>query len=72
METSELINALREYSTKAMPSEQHEMIVAAADKLEQLQSFVDDLLGDHYIDYLEFYTNRCRELEDELAEQNKI
>ena len=72
METSELINALREYSTKAMPSEQHEMIVAVADKLEQLQSFVDDLLGDHYIDYLEFYANRCRELEDELAEQNKI
>ena len=72
METSELINALREYSTKAMPFEQHEMIVAAADKLEQLQSFVDDLLGDHYIDYLEFYANRCRELEDELAEQNKI
>ena len=72
METSELINALRKYSTEAMPSEQHKMIVAAADKLEQLQGFIDDLLGDHYIDYLEFYANRCRELEDELAGQNKI
>lgn len=72
METSELINALRECYTKDMPFEQHEMIIAAADKLEQLQGFIDDLLGDHYVDYLEFYANRCRELEDELAEQNKI
>ena len=72
METSELINALRKYSTEAMPFEQYEMIIAAADKLEQLQGFIDDLLGDHYIDYLEFYANRCRELEDELAGQNKI
>ena len=72
MDTSELINALRECPTKDVPFEQHKMIIAAADRLEQLQSFVDDLLGDHYIDYLEFYANRCRELEDELAEQNKI
>ena len=38
----------------------------AANKLEELQRFIDDMLGDHYIDYLEFYANRCRELEDEL------
>lgn len=38
----------------------------AADRLCELQQFVDDMLGDHYVDYLEFYTNRCRELEDHL------
>lgn len=38
----------------------------AADKLEELQRFIDDMLGDHYVDYLEFYANRCRELEEEL------
>lgn len=31
-----------------------------------------DILGDHYIDYLEFYTNRCRELEEQLSDKNNI
>ena len=43
-----------------------ELLNAAAEKLEALQQLVDDMLGDHYVDYLEFYTNRCRELEEEL------
>jgi hypothetical protein len=43
----------------------------AADKLEELQNFIDDMLGDHYVDYLEFYANRCRELEEELEKVNK-
>lgn len=38
----------------------------AAVKLEQMQRFINDMLGDHYVDYLEFYANRCRELEEEL------
>ena len=44
----------------------------AADKIEELQRFINDMLGDHYIDYLEFYTNRCRELEEKLESINKI
>ena len=42
------------------------LVEEAADRLEQLQRFIDDMLGDHYVDYLEFYANRCRELEEEL------
>ena len=42
------------------------LIEEAADKLEQLQQLVDDILGDHYVDYLDWYSNRCRELEEEL------
>ena len=42
------------------------LLGVAAEKLQELQQLVDDILGDHYVDYLEFYTNRCRELEEEL------
>ena len=38
----------------------------AANKLEQLQELVDGLLGDHYVDYLDYYTSYCRELEEKL------
>ena len=44
----------------------------AANKLEELQCFVDDMLGDHYIDYLDFYTNRCRELEEQLCKIKEV
>lgn len=40
----------------------------AADKIEELQRLVDDMLGDHYIDYLEFYADRCRELKYSYCE----
>ena len=43
-----------------------ELLGTAANKFEELKQLVDDMLGDHYVDYLEFYTNRCRELEEEL------
>lgn len=64
MDTRELIKALREYpgSMAFSPQIRRE----AADKLEQLQQIIDDMLGDHYVDYLDFYTNRCRELEEKL------
>ena len=39
---------------------------AAADKLEELQRLIDDMTNDHYVDALDFYSERCRELEDEL------
>lgn len=78
METIELIEKLRQYyedfgqgrtqSFFKITSDCKE----AADKLEKLQRFVNDILGDHYIDYLEFYTNRCRELEKELSIQKML
>lgn len=41
----------------------------AAERLAYLQRFIDDILGDHYIDYLDFYTARCNELEDKLQSE---
>lgn len=67
METRELIKAMRDYTDKCdMPFERYLMLNEAADKLEQLQKLVDDMLGDHYVDNLDWYANRCRELEEEL------
>lgn len=43
----------------------------AANKLGELQAFIDDMLGDHYVDQLDFYTNRCRELEEQLENNDK-
>ena len=40
----------------------------AANRLEELQRIVDDITNDHYTDYLEFYANRCRELEEKMSE----
>lgn len=39
---------------------------AAADKLEELQRLIDDTTNDHYVDALDFYSERCWKLEDEL------
>lgn len=66
MTTRELIDALRCQPGNMAFSPQIRR--EAADKLEQLQRLVDDMLGDHYVDYLDFYTNRCRELEERLAD----
>jgi hypothetical protein len=67
METRELVNGLRDYTRGCdMPFERYLMLTEAADKLEQLQQLVDDMLGDHYVDNLDWYSNRCRELEEEL------
>lgn len=41
----------------------------AADRLEIVMRLIDDMSSDHYVDYLEFYANRCRELEEELSEK---
>lgn len=67
METRELVKAIRDYTRGYdMPFERYLMLTEAADKLEQLQQLVDDMLGDHYVDNLYWYSNRCRELEEEL------
>ena len=40
----------------------------AAVRLRQLQQIINDMTNDHYVDYLEFYANRCRELEEKMSE----
>ena len=45
-----------------------DLLEHAAIKLDELQRFIDDMMGDHYVDSLDFYTNRCRELEEKLRE----
>lgn len=49
-----------------------DLLNIAAEKLQELQQLVDDMLGDHYVDYLDFYTNRCRELEERLSDKNSM
>lgn len=72
MEITELIKALQESMDseyiQTNDSKIIDLLNMAADKLEELQRLVDDMLGDHYIDYLEFYANRCRELEYSYCE----
>jgi len=46
-------------------------IEEAANRLEELQRFIDDMMGDHYVDYLEFYAERCRELEEKIGGENQ-
>ena len=70
MDTRELIKELRYMPGNMVFNPQTRR--KAADKLEQLQQLVDDLLGDHYVDYLDFYVNRCRELEEQLSDKNNI
>ena len=75
MNTTELIEKIKNASSSWLQGDwpyNTELPLAAAKKLEELQQLVDDMLGDHYVDYLDFYTNRCRELEDELEYYKNI
>ena len=69
MTTTELINVLHNMPGNIPISPETRLEIA--DRLGKLQRFVDDMLGDHYVDYLEFYANRCRDLEDENEDLNK-
>ena len=69
MDTRELIKALRTLPGNIAFSPQ--IRAKAADKLEELMRLIDDVLGDHYVDYLDWYANRCRELEDEIERLKK-
>jgi hypothetical protein len=39
--------------------------------MQILGKMIDDMNNDHYVDYLEFYANRCRKLEEELDRTKK-
>ena len=68
--TNELIEKLRESMDSEYIQQNDDKIITllkiATEKLEKLQQLADDMLGDHYVDYLDWYSNRCRELEEEL------
>lgn len=72
MTTAELIERLKESMDSEYIQENNDEVIdlfkAAAIKLEQLQRIIDDMTNDHYIDYLDFYANRCRELEEKMSE----
>ena len=78
METNELVERLYQHYEdfgQVYPVSLFEVCCdckEAAHKIEQLQRLIDDMLGDHYVDYLEFYTNRCRELEEKIENVYKI
>ena len=75
MNTTELIEKIKNASSSWLQGDwpyNTELPLEAANKLQELQQLVDDMLGDHYVDYLDFYTNRCRELEDELEYYKNI
>lgn len=40
--------------------------IEAADKLEYFMNYIDNITNDHYIDYLEWYQDRCDRLQEEL------
>lgn len=36
-------------------------------RLHELTQVIDDMTNDHYVDYLEWYAERCHELEEEIT-----
>lgn len=69
MTTDEIIDILREkiyLSETEGESISPSICQEVMNKLAELQRFIDNMLGDHYVDYLEWYMERCRYLEDEL------
>lgn len=40
-------------------------------RLSELTQVVNDMMNDHYIDYLEWYAERCWQLEAEITELKK-
>lgn len=63
MNTREIIVQLRDLAKLGVG---RSVTNAAADKLKELQRLIDDMTNDHYVDTLDFYSERCWELEDEL------
>ena len=69
MTTRELVTILR--NTTYSSDFDMQLKTEAAYKLEELQQYIDNMLNNHYVDYLDFYANRCRELEEENEDLNQ-
>ena len=65
MEIRELVKKLRNCGGGA---EGIKLVNEAADKIEQLQKLIDDMTNDHFVDTLDFYMERCQNLEEDFME----
>lgn len=65
MEIAKLIQKLRNCGGG---TEGIKLVNEAADKIEWLQKLVEDMTNDHFIDILDFYWERCQNLERDLME----
>ena len=61
--TSEMITKLRQGESVNLEE--------VAYRLYELTQVIDDMMNDHYVDYLEWYAKRCWELEAEITELKK-
>ena len=59
MTTIEMIQRLRKH--------EHVNLEEVAYRLQELTEIINDMMNDHYTDYLEWYAQRCWELEEENA-----
>ena len=65
MEIKELVRKLRSCGGG---TEGIKLVNEAADKIEWLQKFIDDMTNDHFVDILDFYSERCQNLEEDFTE----
>lgn len=65
MEIRELVKKLRNCGGG---TEGIKLVNEAANKIEWLQKFIDDMTNDHFVDALDFYSERCRKLEEKFTE----
>ena len=65
MEIRKLIDDLRQ---KAEIDPHQGLLLEAANKIEWLRSIVDDMTNDHFVDTLDFYSERCQELTEKIGE----
>ena len=65
MEIKELVKKLRNCGGG---TEGIKLVNEAADKIEWLQKLVEDMTNDHFVDILDFYSERCQKLEEDFME----
>ena len=65
MEIRKLIENLRK---KSEVNPHQGLLLEAADKIEWLQKLIDDMANEHFVDTLDFYSERCQKLEEDFME----